>query len=108
MKRRPQEAILLVITISLLCLVMPAGCRQNPPQAEPYWPTQDWQTTTPEEQGMDGKLLSAMFTALKQENIYSAVIVRNGFLITASALNTTLQVCPQGDQITSIRRWSTD
>ena len=30
------------------------------PTAMPYWPTQDWRTSTPEQQGMDSELLAQM------------------------------------------------
>lgn len=49
-----------------------------------YWPTDGWQTSTPEEQGMDSEKLADMLTFIQDEdyNIDSVTIVRNGYLVT--------------------------
>ena len=49
-----------------------------------YWPTDGWQTSTPEEQGMDSEKLTDMLTFIQDEdyNIDSVTIVRNGYLVT--------------------------
>jgi CubicO group peptidase (beta-lactamase class C family) len=48
-----------------------------------YWPTEGWQESTPEEQGIDsGKLADALLAMREQKvNIHSLLIVRNGRLI---------------------------
>jgi CubicO group peptidase (beta-lactamase class C family) len=55
--------------------------RQSAPSlpAPDYWPTEGWQESTPEEQGMDsGKLADALLAMREQKvNIHSLLIVRN-------------------------------
>jgi CubicO group peptidase (beta-lactamase class C family) len=53
-------------------------------QAVPeYWPTEEWRTATPEEQGMDSHLLARLFEAIAEESyaIDSVTVVRNGYLV---------------------------
>ena len=48
-----------------------------------YWPTEDWQYTTPEEQGMDSEILAAMIETIREQEypISSMVIVRHGYIV---------------------------
>jgi CubicO group peptidase (beta-lactamase class C family) len=48
-----------------------------------YWPTQGWQTSTPEEQGMDSAKLAEGLLAIRDSNlrIHSLLIIRNGRLL---------------------------
>ena len=59
-----------------------------------YWPTQEWQISTPEEQGMDSAKLLEMvefYEEARSENakisIDSITIIRNGFIIADIYLN---------------------
>jgi CubicO group peptidase (beta-lactamase class C family) len=54
------------------------------PTAPDYWPTQDWRTSTPEQQGMDSAQISKVFDNLQQskENVHSVLIIRNGTIVT--------------------------
>ena len=54
----------------------------TPPSAE--WPTHGWQTSTPEQQGMDSQKLAEMFDYIvrRKPNLHSLLIVRNGYLVT--------------------------
>ena len=49
-------------------------------EAPAYWPTQRWQTSTPEKQGVDSEKLADMLERIKNQNINirSAVVIRNG------------------------------
>jgi CubicO group peptidase (beta-lactamase class C family) len=49
-----------------------------------YWPTEGWQSSTPEAQGMDSAQLANMLEdiASKETNIYSVLVIRNGYLVT--------------------------
>ena len=49
-----------------------------------YWPTQGWEHTLPEEQGMDSAQLVRMFEHIEENDIHlhSLLIVRNGYLVT--------------------------
>jgi CubicO group peptidase (beta-lactamase class C family) len=51
-----------------------------------YWPTNDWQITTPEAQGMKSEILNQTLEYISQENlpINSIVVVRNGFIVLES------------------------
>jgi CubicO group peptidase (beta-lactamase class C family) len=91
----------LIITIILLMLI--GIVITNKPQMqriyyEPsnpdYWPTQGWQISTPEEQGMDSTKLLEMLEfyekqRLKNEkvSIDSITIVRNGYMVADIYLN---------------------
>jgi CubicO group peptidase (beta-lactamase class C family) len=59
---------------------LPAPAQETPP----YWPTEGWRATTPEEQGMDSARLVAMFDAIEKADykLHSVLIVRNGYLVT--------------------------
>ncbi len=49
----------------------------------PYWPTQEWRTSTPEQQEMDSELLAKMMEQIqsKQINLHSMIIVRHGSIV---------------------------
>jgi CubicO group peptidase (beta-lactamase class C family) len=59
---------------------LPAPAQETPP----YWPTEGWRASTPEEQGMDSARLVAMFDAIERADyaLHSVLIVRNGYLVT--------------------------
>jgi CubicO group peptidase (beta-lactamase class C family) len=52
------------------------------PRAE--WPTTEWQTSSPEAQGMDSQKLAEMLKAINDEklNLHSLLIIRNGYLVS--------------------------
>ena len=54
------------------------------PTVMPYWPAQDWRISTPEQQGLDSKLLAQMMEQIqsKQINLHSLIIVRHGYIVT--------------------------
>jgi CubicO group peptidase (beta-lactamase class C family) len=49
-----------------------------------YWPTEDWRTSTPEEQGMDSQKLEEMLAVIKERdmNIHGFLIIRNGYIVS--------------------------
>ncbi|MFW9872512.1 MAG: serine hydrolase domain-containing protein [Candidatus Thorarchaeota archaeon] len=55
-----------------------------------YWPTDGWLTTSPEEQGMNSKILSKIYDYIEKEqvNIHSVIIVRNGYIIEEGYLTS--------------------
>lgn len=68
----------------LLCLSLflsVSVAAQTAPRAA--WPTHDWQTATPESQGVDSAQLAAAIEQMRppQQNIHSLLIVRHGYLI---------------------------
>lgn len=48
-----------------------------------YWPGESWETSAPEEQGMDSEKLADMLKYIQngQHNIHSIVLIRNGHMI---------------------------
>jgi CubicO group peptidase (beta-lactamase class C family) len=80
----------LIRSIIILSILITAGCQALVPDVkapEPQladWPTQAWQTSTPEQQGMDSGKLADMFAAIQQQQLrlHSLLIVRNGYLVT--------------------------
>ncbi len=52
------------------------------------WPTGGWQTSTPESQGMDSRILEAMLETVQTQNynIDSITVIRNGYLVLDAAL----------------------
>lgn len=49
--------------------------------AEPIWPTQGWQTSTPEEQGMDPAELAKLVAFGELRSLDSLVVVRHGRIV---------------------------
>ena len=49
-----------------------------------YWPTEGWQESTPEEQGIDSEKLADGLLAMRAKNIniHSLLIIRNGYVVT--------------------------
>src|SRR5690349_19833639 len=47
------------------------------------WPTDDWQTATPESQGMDSQKLSETVDFIQKQgiDIHSLLVIRNGYLV---------------------------
>ena len=79
---------LIVSMIAIALLVLVAGCSSSVDRATdelpPYWPTDGWRTSTPEEQGMDSEKLTAMVEYLHNydgSKVDSLMIIRNGYLI---------------------------
>ena len=54
------------------------------------WPTQDWQTTTPEEQGMDSQRLSQMLAEIEQSDLdlHSLLVIRHGAIVSETYYGT--------------------
>ena len=78
---------ILVLFITLAILI--TGC--NPSKSvsvtvpEPaYWPSTEWQTSSPEAQGMDSLLLAKMLEEINanQTRIHSVLVIRNGYMVT--------------------------
>jgi CubicO group peptidase (beta-lactamase class C family) len=67
------------IVIILLSTINISSCARQPD----YWPTVDWKTSTPEEQGMDsGLLLDALEQIeLLQYDVHSLLVIKNGYLV---------------------------
>ena len=82
----------LIFTCLILVLSMLVGC--GPSTAElavvDYTPLpgDDWNISTPEEQGLASELVSEMyFNAAKLETLYSLLVIKNGYLIAEDYFN---------------------
>ena len=78
-----------VACILLLLAITVTGCNTQKsvsvPVPEPvYWPTEEWQNSTPEAQGMDSNLLAQMLEEISTDKtgIHSVLVIRNGYLVT--------------------------
>jgi CubicO group peptidase (beta-lactamase class C family) len=78
-----RKKIILYSLILILVTVLTGGCATTPEQP-PYWPGDDWRTSTPEEQGLDSALILAMLQEIEQKKlpIHSVLIIRHGYLVT--------------------------
>jgi CubicO group peptidase (beta-lactamase class C family) len=83
-----------VIWLGILVLLL-AACSAAPHTTLPptlssltttsaYWPTQDWRTAIPEEQGMDSSRLASMLVWVQQQhlNLHSLLIIRKGYIVS--------------------------
>ena len=78
-------ALRLVMVLALASCQVPFARQANTPAAPTpsYWPTQGWQTTTPEEQGVDSAKLAESLRAIRAKNLnlHSLLLIRNGRVI---------------------------
>ena len=94
-KKSAGWVIIVVLTLSIL-----AGCDSSPvlgtnPSAEElteidYTPSQrdDWDVSTPEEQGLDPELVAELYyDAAQQDTLYSVLVIKDGFLIAEDYFN---------------------
>ena len=53
------------------------------PLTSPYWPTESWRVSTPEEQGMDSQKLEELIATIKEKeiSIHSFLVIRNGYIV---------------------------
>lgn len=73
-----------IVVMLVVFIVIPRLGGTAKPPAPDYWPTEAWQSSTPEAQGIDSALLADALLAWRQENIqiHSLLIVRNGYMVT--------------------------
>ncbi|UCC51024.1 MAG: serine hydrolase [Anaerolineaceae bacterium] len=70
-------AILAVLVIVLV----PRLLQSEQVSTQTYWPTLDWQTSTPEEQGFDSGKLAEGLQDMQEMHVDSLLIVRNGHVV---------------------------
>jgi CubicO group peptidase (beta-lactamase class C family) len=53
------------------------------PDNRPYWPTTEWKTTTPAEQGMDGSALEQITAYVRDSGlpVDSVIVLRHGYIV---------------------------
>jgi CubicO group peptidase (beta-lactamase class C family) len=87
-----RQGYFLLITSSILILSILVGCGPSPEDltAVDYTPLprDDWEVSTPEEQGLDPDLVAELYySASRLETIYSLLVIKNGYLIAEDYLN---------------------
>jgi CubicO group peptidase (beta-lactamase class C family) len=72
------------IAFILIAFLVGCGPFTNRPNTPAYWPTNGWQSITPEEEGMDSEKLVQMIEYIQEEklDLHSMLIVRNGYLVS--------------------------
>lgn len=79
--------------VTVMILAGRAGFGTPPTAAQddsrPYWPTDGWQTSTPEEQGIDSVKLANMLEFVHEQefNIHSIAVVRHSYLVLDAYLS---------------------
>ncbi|WP_409342424.1 serine hydrolase domain-containing protein [Paenibacillus sp. MBLB4367] len=79
-------AVIVLVCVGVIALYLNTTVMAKKPD---YWPTAGWKTAAPEEQGMDSANLAAMFDQLKDQNVHSLLIARNGYIVTEAYNSTT-------------------
>ena len=75
------------LALMFFILYVVVGCRRVPyPKSRTvptYWPSKGWQTSTPEQQGMDSKVLADALDYVEERDLalHSLLIVRHGYVI---------------------------
>jgi CubicO group peptidase (beta-lactamase class C family) len=87
-----QQHRFLLVTSAILILSMLAGCGPSAADLETvdFTPLvrEDWEVSTPEEQGLDPVLVAEMYyDAAELETIYSLLVIKNGYLIAEDYFN---------------------
>ena len=85
----PAATLFLLISISIFPMGIP-GCTRPYQQAQPvpappapYWPTNGWKKSTPEQQGMDSSILADAINTIRARGLalHSLLIVRHGHVV---------------------------
>jgi CubicO group peptidase (beta-lactamase class C family) len=89
---RAKRYLLLAIVVVIITGCAREALTQAPVAkrvATTYWPTAGWRSSTPEEQGMDSGLLSAMLGEILDEDyaIDSVTIVHNGYVVADARIH---------------------
>ncbi|WP_248929775.1 serine hydrolase domain-containing protein [Paenibacillus hamazuiensis] len=58
-------------------------------KAPDHWPTGDWKTSTPEQQGLNSAALAEWVEGLGNLNLHSFIVIRNGYIVAEGYNSTT-------------------
>ena len=83
-QRSAKRFLFLVAAVALLL-----GCGRPSAAPPETWPTQGWQTSSPEQQGMDSELLADMLEAILDQNhaIDSVTVIRHGYMVADATIH---------------------
>jgi CubicO group peptidase (beta-lactamase class C family) len=75
--------IAMIILVVLAIVFIPKIIKSEQDSSQTYWPTKEWQTSTPEEQGIDSSKLAEGLLTIQENKIKidSLLIIRNGHVI---------------------------
>jgi len=76
--------LLAVAILAILAIVLiPRWLKPEQAATQLYWPTQDWRTSTPEEQGFDSAKLAEGLQAIQKQHISidSLLVIRSGYVL---------------------------
>lgn len=73
----------LIAAIAVVAYVIPKLMGPEPTPEPAYWPTQEWMSSTPEEQGIDSAKLAEGLQSIRDNDIdiHSLLIIRNGKVV---------------------------
>jgi CubicO group peptidase (beta-lactamase class C family) len=73
-----------IVAVLVAFVIIPRLGGMARPPAPDYWPTEVWQSSTPEAQGIDSALLADALLTWREQNvqIHSLQIIRNGYMVT--------------------------
>ena len=81
---RPAHGVALLLPLILVGALSatPAQAGSPPPD---YWPTEEWRTSPPEAQGLDGNLLNQLVGLIAEgeqyPDLHSLLVIRHGYLV---------------------------
>jgi CubicO group peptidase (beta-lactamase class C family) len=83
----------IVLIIVLLTLTPMVSAPDEVTVTIDYWPTEEWQYTTPEEQGINSELLAEALLVIQKEDydIDSMLVIRHGYIVADAYLYPTRQ-----------------
>jgi CubicO group peptidase (beta-lactamase class C family) len=75
---------MMVVLVYLVSACVPAQSGKTGAPVSAYFPNDEWQSSTPEEQGLDSGLILQMLQEIRDKgiDIHSVLLVRNGYLVT--------------------------
>ncbi|MFW9768310.1 MAG: serine hydrolase domain-containing protein [Candidatus Thorarchaeota archaeon] len=78
--RRTLTLVIMIVLLSTGFIGLSEAQSDRPVQV---WPTNDWATSTPEEQGMDSAVLAGIYDTVRDagSSIRSMLVVRHGYLV---------------------------
>ncbi|MBN1967202.1 MAG: serine hydrolase, partial [Anaerolineae bacterium] len=79
------SSVLLILALALPALAIAPFAGAQEGESPEYWPSEDWRTSTPEEQGMDSAQLLAALDYGQQYAIDSITVIRHGYVVLDAA-----------------------
>ena len=80
---RKISIIFSIVTLSIFALNACATKNLSQEDSGEYWPTEEWRTSSPEDQNMDSNQLVKMNTIIDNDypEVKSVIVIRNGFIV---------------------------